>query len=489
MSDALATLRSAIAPKGGMQRIPFPLESYQHPSVPLSAKHLVNLYAEPVPKDSRSQAALISTPGLLLNQTIGAGPIYAMNSDLPGRIYVASGGNFYRISAPLGVVTDLGPIGLPVLDSAGVDSQMTTIAVGATAVVVCVPPNAWTADHDSPLNPIGGDFPGATSVTFLDGYYVFTGTGDNAEFFISRLLDPSVFDALDFAFSDALPNVLRRVVSHRGELWMVGEGGIEVWYDSGDADFPFRRRAGGVIPYGATTPKSIARGDGSVWWIGTDNNVYRSSGYQATRVSTHAVEAIIGPFASGIDCALTYTQTGHCFYVVTFVGQRTLAYDCGTQQWADRSSGADGTGRWRPNAVTSGTLPLLFGDSISGKIFTAVPGLDADDGVPVLRYFVMPPIWGGTSRAFCGRLEVEMEVGTPASLEDVTLTWSDDGGLNYNGGPRTLKAGTSGQTRKRMYTTRLGSFHQRVFKLSVPGTATFYAVDADIVSSPTITGG
>jgi hypothetical protein len=49
----------------GMRRIPFPLESYEHPSRPLSAKRLLNLMAEKAPADARTAAALVSTPGLL----------------------------------------------------------------------------------------------------------------------------------------------------------------------------------------------------------------------------------------------------------------------------------------------------------------------------------------------------------------------------------------------------------------------------------------
>ena len=59
-----AATQAAPAPAGGMQRIPFPLESYQHPSLPL-AKALLNLMAEKAPDDARTAAFLVSTPGLL----------------------------------------------------------------------------------------------------------------------------------------------------------------------------------------------------------------------------------------------------------------------------------------------------------------------------------------------------------------------------------------------------------------------------------------
>src|SRR6187399_258055 len=126
MSDALATLRNALSPKTGMRRIPFPLESYEHPSLPLSAKRLINLMAEQQPADARTAAALVSTPTL--------------------QVWDSAVGGSGAISA------------------------------GPTAAVVVVAPRAYTCGHDvgDPLNLITDpDFPGATSVAYCDGYFCF----------------------------------------------------------------------------------------------------------------------------------------------------------------------------------------------------------------------------------------------------------------------------------------------------------------------------
>ena len=486
MSDTLDTLQKALTPKTGMRRIPFPTESYQHSSPPLSAKRLVNYYAEEAPTDARSQVVLMPTQGLVTWHNLDNGPIKAMNSDLPGRIYVVSGDRFYRITDGT-TFEDLGSVGLSMPDVNGLDTYIPTIAVGPTAVVVCVPPNVWTADHTGPINQLGGTFPaeGASSVTYLDGYFVFTQAGHGGPFFICRLLDPTDFDALDFAYADAFPNDVRRVVTHRGELWFLGFSGFEVWYDSGDADFPFRRRAGGVTKHGTATHKSMAMGDDSVWWFGIDGNIYRSNGYAAVRVSTHAIEKIIeGLSFSTLVSALTYTQDGHLFYVMNFTG-RSLAYDVATKQWADRVSGADGS-RWRCNAVAGNMITPIFGDSLSGQLMLMAPGI-TELGVGILRQVTMPPLWAGTSRAFCHRLEIEMEV--PAALLSVLVEWSDDGGTTWKG-HRVIDVSAITAARRRVVTTRLGSFHERTFRLTMNGAApVLYAVDADILGPPTIVGG
>jgi hypothetical protein len=61
------------------------------------------------------------------------------------------------------------------------------------------------------------------------------------------------------------------------------------------------------------------------------------------------------------------------------------------------------------------------------------------------------------------------------------LDWSDDGGQTFTGGPRTMLVGSSSNFRTRVYATRLGSFRQRVFRLSASHAFSVYGLDADIV--------
>lgn len=494
MSGATA----AQAPAGGMQRIPLPLESYQHPSLPLASKRLVNLYSEKEPADARSQAALIPTAGMSFYRTLSTGPIWAMNGDIHGLVYVASGTRFYRLRYTIDgpFVDDLGDIGIPDRDVIPDYDIMITIASGPPGVVVCVPPRSYTCDHSAmSVNQIGGDYPGAAAVCFHDGYYVYTGYDQLDQFFISKLGAPGDFDALDFASSDALPNVLRRVVSHRGDLWMLGEGSLEVWYDAGSSGlettpgisfFPYRRRPGTVLTQHVATCRSYASGDGSIFWLGDDNIAYRSNGYQAVRISTHAEEAMIrvaydpvGQHYGAYACvsAFFYAEDGHSFWVLNFP-EKTLVYDCATGVWHDRASGDGGTGRWRANAVARVTELVLFGDGANGNIYADEPYRDNEGSNPPLtRIMTMPPLWAATRRAFCARLEVEMETQLAG---DVTLRWSNDGGFTWPGGPRMMTVGRDVDLRKRIYTTRLGSFRQRVFQITTASRSTFYAVDADI---------
>lgn len=467
-------------PQTGMRRIPLTTESYQHVSQALSSKFLLNMFLEQAPDDARNVAALLPRPGLTTVINVGTGPIHAINDDLPGEIYVVSGTHFYRVYFDPGtgglLSADLGDIGTP---SAGVDpaTPFYSIAVSDTAAVVCSPPNAFVSAGGAPVAQITTTWPayGASSVTHLDGYFVFTGRDAPNFFFITTLGDPTAVDALDFAALDAFPNLVQRVVTLGTDLWFAGLTGWEIWYNSGNADFPFRRRPNGILPRSVANPLSIAKADKSLLWWSNEGRFYRTVGYQEKRISTHAIETSAGTITS----AYAYSAYGHVFYIVN-TATETLTCDLLTGTWHNASSNADGTGPHRAISCTSNSVPLL-GDGLSGALMRADASSYTDMGVAVLRQVVLPPLYPATRRAFCARLEIEMEVGTPHTPDSILLEWSDDGGLTYTGS-RLMTIGASAGTRKRVYTTRLGSFRDRVFRLTSQQAMTIYALDADITA-------
>jgi len=476
MSDALTSLRTALAPKQGMRRIPLTMETYQHPSVPLSSKLLMNMYAEQEPSDARTVAALRPTPGSSDFLAFGPGPVHAINDDLPGIIYAVSGTHAYALNTSLMTATDLGDIGTP---SGGFSAEnlFYSIAVGPNATVFCSPPNAYVSISGSPVAQITTTWPsyGASSVAFLDGYFVFTGQAAPGTFFISKLEDPTMVDALDFASLEAFPNFATKVMTLGSDLWFGGGSGWEIWYNAGNADFPFRRRPNGLVQKSIGSAKSIAKGDDRLFWWSADGIMYRSNGYGAERISNHGNET--RPLHA-ITGAYTYSQDGHINYVLEFE-HRTIVYDDATKVWHNCSKSTDGDGPWRGRCATAYTGFPIIGDSVDGVVRHLDPLLSTDRSVAVIRQVVLPPLHSGTVRAFCHRLEIDMEVGGTNTPGDITLEWSDDGGVTYTGS-RTMNAGTSTELRKRVYTTRLGSFRNRVFRVTSHHAMTIYGVYADI---------
>ena len=219
-----ATQAAPTTTVGGTQRIPLTMESYQHPSIPLSSKLLLNMFIEQAPGDARVAQALLPWPGYAEFLSVGTGPIYALDDSQPGVVYLVSGTHFWMVERGADdtwAATDLGDVGTP-SGGFGPDYLFYTIAVGPTAAVVCSPPNAYVSAGGTPVAQITTTWPdyGASCVTYLDGYFVFTGQGDPHFFFITTLGDPTLVDALDFAALDAFPNAITKVL-HGGNRSVV----------------------------------------------------------------------------------------------------------------------------------------------------------------------------------------------------------------------------------------------------------------------------
>jgi len=100
----------------------------------------------------------------------------------------------------------------------------------------------------------------------------------------------------------------------------------------------------------------------------------------------------------------------------------------------------------------------------------------------VIRQATLPPLAVSSvrgARAFCARVEIEMEVGSAETPGAVSLDWSNDGARTWTT-PRLMSAGTPGAFRHRVFTTRLGSFRERSFRITTYGLTRLYAVSADI---------
>lgn len=455
-------------------RILFATQSYRSDSLPLSAQRCVNFYMETAPPDAKTQTPLLGVPGISLFGTAGTGPVRGLHV-MADVLYAVSGSTLYSVS-PLGVVTDLGDIDVNGRVVMADNGTQLCIATGTKGYIYTVSGGLVEITSDA--------FYPTSSVAFQDGYFIFVRDGTQ-QFFISNILDGTTYDGDDFASAESSPDNLVAVASHYRELWLFGAETTEVWYNSGAADFPFARNPGVYIERGCGARHSVAQDDNTLFWLGNDRLIYRAEERIPRRISTYAIEQALEKYQSVANAfAFTYTYRGHKFYTLTLPNQ-TWVYDISTGLWHERKSGVEEFSSWRASCYQFAYGKHIVGDSLSGKIGI----LDAEKfdefGNVLQGYITSPPIHSDRKRLFMSSFELDMETGVgPLNGLDpqYMLEYSDDGGRSFKTRQDFRSAGKMGEYLTRVRWTRLGSFRDRIFRLTIsdPVRRTILGAHADI---------
>jgi hypothetical protein len=298
------------------------------------------------------------------------------------------------------------------------------------------------------------DFPGAVTVGYLDGYFVFN-EPNSQRVWVTALLDGLSIDPLDFASAEGSPDGLVSLIIDHREAWLFGTNSVEVWYNSGDPDFPLTRIQGAFNEIGCIAPYSVAKMDNSVFWLGADARgqgiVYRANGYQGVRISTHAVEFAIQGYANLVDAvAYTYQQDGHSFYVLNFTdADTTWVFDAATGAWHERAGFKNGDfKRHRGNNHARFNGSPIVGDYQTGKLYAFDLDTYADAGDVqkwLRRWRALPPGANNLNRTAHHSLQIDLETGVglpgidpfdaPTEITTEASIW-----LNTESGAAGLKA-------------------------------------------------
>jgi hypothetical protein len=481
--------------------------SYVARSINAADNRMVNLFPEIVPEAGKEPAFLQRAPGLRLLASVGSGPVrglWAFQSDATAA-FVVSGNTLYKINTSwvaiaVGNVTGSGPV------SMSDNGTQLFIACGGPSFIY----NNSTGAFAEITDP---DFPGAVTVGYLDGYFVFNEPGSQ-RVWVTSLLDGTSVDPLDFASAEGSPDGLVSLIVDHREAWLFGNNSVEVWYDSGAVDFPLTRIQGAFNEIGCSAPYSVAKLDNGIFWLGSDARgrgiVYRANGYTGQRISTHAVEWQIQQYGSLTDAiGYTYQQDGHSFYVLVFPNANTTwVYDVSTGAWHERA-GWDGTAftRHRGNCQMAFNNEIVIGDYENGNIYAfdldvyadnnsvqrwlrswrALPTgqnnlkrtahhtlqLDCESGVGLNGldpFDPVPAVDETLSLNFAAQLyEVyEEPVFTQGVNPKVMLRWSDDGGHTWSN-EHWSELGRIGEYSRRVFWRRLGmtlKLRDRVYEVS-----------------------
>lgn len=438
--------------------------AYRSQAVNVAGDRCVNLYPELVESQTgKSRWVLYGTPGTELFSTLPGNVRCLWAGD--ERMFVVAGSTLYEVDSSGAIVTTFS-------GSLGSSTNPAYIVTNGNDLLIISGTQAYKTNGTAveALLTVEGDTLTAVSGVYLDGYFIVL-RPDSNQINISGVLD-TVFDDLDFAIRTGGQDRCNKIFVDHQQLWIFGRKTTELWYNSGNADFPFQRIEGSWVDEGLWAPDSVARIGESILWLGGDDRgvgvVWRAVGYQPKRVSTHAVEFAIRSYATTFDAiGWTYQQGGHHFYVLTFpTAGKTWVYDSVSEQWHERSTNG---GAWMWFGCSTFAGNQFVADGISGKIYRLNPEAYSDAGTPIVRIRQAPHLSAEQKVMRHNRLQLDMDVGTVTAAPTVSLAVSDDGGKTFTG-EKSITAGASGETKKRLIWRRLGRARDRVYRVTTEAT-------------------
>jgi hypothetical protein len=450
--------------------VPFIGGSYEYRSKGISSQRTLNLYVENIESaEGKAQRSLVYTPGSEVVVTIGddeeavcRGFWYSSTGpENRSLLYTCYGDTIYRINPDFSVINigtvalGTGPISicdngfdLVVADGTNLykaDLKADDITLPATWQQVNLPYLSGTTE---PLRP--------SQVYFLNQRLIINSQRD--EFYFSELASTEFYangdlDQQNFYSAESNADAINSLVVVGNRLWLFGERSYEIWSATGTSnDDPFSFMQGSASGIGVQSPRSVAKLDESVFFLGSSdagtNTVFYSNGLNSPKsVSTNALENTFSEIADPQGAiGWCYYNEGHTFYVLTFENaKRTFVYDVSTNLWHERSTRNWENGEdiaWEPLFGITAYNKVYHGSVLSNRLLLLNPNkyTDADDR-PIIRQRISPVYHSDFNPTKIREFYLDLEVGTTPLLAglgrdpQVVLDISRDGGntwINYD---------------------------------------------------------
>lgn len=435
-------------------------------SVNVDAQKRTNLYAEINQDAEKSTLSLFPTPGLQVFVNFGGYPtrgLYRKDNFL----YVVNRFTLWRVSND-GAMTNLGTL----VTSAG----RVDISDNGTQIIIVDGPNGYIYNTSTLafVQITDVDFPGASTVTFLNGYFVVT-KPETGQFYISSLYDGLTWAALDFATAESNPDNLVRVMADNGQLVLFGPETTEFWGDSGALDFPFARVGAAAIEWGLAARWSLCKFMDALIFLRRNRlgavQVCTLSGYNAAPVSNPEMDYVFSKYSATEDATgFSYMVSGHPLYQINFPSaNESWLYDGLTKAWSKVQFSA-APSRHRAEIQQNFLDKSYVSDYENGKLYQFVDGVFNDDGEVIARELITRHQSAGQWTVF-DEVWIEFEAGTgtisgQGANPQVMLQVSKDGGHVY-GNEIWVPMGKIGEYRRRAVFRNLGRSRDWVFKIRV----------------------
>ena len=464
-------------------RIPIIGQQSEHKSVNVNSQITVNMFPQIESDGAKNAISLQRTPGLKFNSTVASGVCRSPRPILwNGSGYMVIGTQLVKIAS--GTASVVGTLST----STGNVSMSSNI----NHLMVVDGTKGWTWDDSTFTDIFNGDsdfVKTSTMCTYMDGYSIVNKAGFGT-FTISSLNDSTAWAAGDVASAEANPDDITALIATHKELWLFGPQTSELWYNSGNADFPFEPYRNGTVEWGIHAPFSLAKADESLFWLSQNREgkgiVLSARGTSPVAISTRDIESEIGEITTISDAiGWTYQQKGHTFYVLTFpTGDRTFVYDVASNMWHRRRS--FGVERWRAFGALFDGKKHYCGDYANNNIYELDLDTYTDNGTTISCTRRTQVIHKDRQRLRVERIELDVEAGVGVSVGQgsdpkIMMRYSKDGGHTWSN-EQWRDLGAMGKYGQRVYWTTLGIGRQWVFEFTVTDPIRFsmYGGYADI---------
>ena len=462
--------------------------SYVASSSIAADQRCMNLYVDEIQAPGeKARAVLMNVPGLETWQDLGVGPVRALFQQ-DGRAFAIAGTTFYELFSDASnlnrgtVAVSNEQASICSNGRAGLQLLIVTAGKGYT-FTLSTNTFAQIADVDFPANARVG--------AYLDGYGLVLDTG--GRFFISTLNDFTGWAAADVAARSRASDLWEMLVVQPPLVWLFGNLTTEIWYNNGNATFPFGAVQGVFVDEGIAVPYSVASIGGTLLWLSAnragDRQVVSAPNYTPTVLSTPAVARAIQSYGTISDAVgYSYEEAGHLFYVLTFpTAKATWAYDMTTKQWHERGTWNANDGAYEAHPGRCHCLAFgqqLLGSRNDGKIYRQSLSL-YDFAGSTRRWLRRPPhVADELVQLFHNELTLDVEVGVGLTSgqgidPQIMMRFSDDGGKTY-GNEHWAPMGKQGDYRARVTWDRLGSARDRVYEFSGSDPVQTALIDAHL---------
>lgn len=452
-------------------------QDYPNKSIDQNQSRLINMYLEPDKSKGKYQLAAFPTPGLTLFCDTSQANVRAL-LEYNGIVYVVSGNKFGSINSG-GTFTQLGSN----LNTSSGYAKILSITGGSdlnNQVMIIDGTNGYTYNIDTAVATfpiVDVDFPQtATDMTSQDDY-ILVANNNSIQYNLSNLADTTTWAALDFASKISKPDNIVAIKSNQERVWIFGNSTTEIWWNSGNADFPFEKIGDTFIHKGCASKQSVCMANEQLYMLGQSQNggyqFLQFVGYSPSSIGNPGIDYKLNTYNTVSDCvSYAYIRDGHEFIDNTFPTQNiTHTYDVNTGVWIERQSDSGGGtyGKFLASSHCFCYNKSLVGDSTSGKIYSQSTSVYTENGTPIRRMFISPPIYKEGRRIFISRLLIDVETNIGAN-KTFLLEASNDGGRSWDSIQTFTVPTTPGE---QLYTSSLGSAFNWMFRITTTMDAKF----------------